>query len=264
VPAPNGSAKFSVTAPPGPQLLELLKTVVPFDRLTVIFPADPPTGVTTANTMEFRLTPSGLGFTTVNCNTGTPEDVGSCTEFGGVPATVTTVSTGGVAVGVFVGVLVGVLVSVLVGVSVGVLVGVDVGVLVRVLLGVSVGVLEGVSVEVFEGVLVGVFVGVLVGVFVGVLLGVSVGVLLGVFVGVLLAVLVEVLLGVLVGLMVGVRVGVFVGVFVGVLVGLLVAVAVGLAIVNVAPNTGEPLTWIGLPEVNPTPVKSVSFTTLAS
>ncbi len=144
--------KFNTTWPPD-QLFELDITVVPFSRLAVIIVTEPPTGVTTAITMEFRLTVSGLGFVTLNCNTGTPMAPGNCVEFGGVPATVITDNTGGVEVGV--------------GVAVGVFVGVFVGVLVGVLVGVFVGV--------FVGVLVGVFVGVLVGVFVGVDVGVKVG-----------------------------------------------------------------------------------------
>jgi hypothetical protein len=159
--------------------LELLSTVPPFDKVAVITPADPPTGVVTARTIEFKFTESGLGFVTVNWRIETELEFGNCAEFGGTPAIEDTDSMGGVAVGV------GVIVGVFVGVSVGVKLGVKLGVKVNVIVGVSVGVFVGVKLGVKLGVKVGVSVGVNVGVSVGVKLGVAVGVSVGVAVGVL-------------------------------------------------------------------------------
>ena len=201
--------KFKTNAPPD-QLFELLKTTAPFDNVAVMLLADPPEGVTTASTNAPKFTLSGLGFVTLNCSTGTFAALGSCVESGGVPVTVATVKTGGVAVGVAVGVFVGVLVGLFVGLLVGVIVGVFVGVLV--------GVFDGVFVRVAVGVFVGVWVAVFVGLLDGVLVGVLVSVLVGVFV--------NVGVGVFVGVLVGEFVGVFVGVCVGVLLGVIVAVAV--------------------------------------
>ena len=101
--------------------------VAPFHRVAVITEADPPVGVVTANTIEFKFTPSPLGLVTWNCRTGTPIAPVSCVESGGVPATVATVKTGGVEVGVVVRVWVWVIVKVLVNVGEGVKVGVFVG-----------------------------------------------------------------------------------------------------------------------------------------
>jgi hypothetical protein len=147
-------------------LFELLKTTPPFDRLAVIFAADPPTGVTTATTTPLIPTPSGLEFVTENFNTGTFVASGNWVEFGGVPDTVATASTGGVDVSVKVWVKVGVKVDVKVGVKVNV----------KVSVGVKVFVKEGVKVFVNVGVNVGVKVFVKVGVSVDVFVNVKVGV----------------------------------------------------------------------------------------
>jgi hypothetical protein len=153
------SVKFNVNSPLT-QLFELLNTTPPFDTLAVISDAEPPTGVTTASTIPFIPTASGLGFVTENFSTGTLPASGSWVESGGVPDTVATASTGGVDVEV--GVLVKVCVKVFVKVGVKVNVKVSVGVKLFVKVGVKVFVKVGVSVDVFVKVKVGVKVAVAV------------------------------------------------------------------------------------------------------
>ena len=173
------SAKLSVTWFPT-QLFELDNCAAPFIKDAVSVDTDPPTGVDKATTIPVRLTPSVLGLVTLNCTTLTPLAPGIWVVFGGTPAALATVSTGGVAVGVKLGVNVGVKVRV----SVGVGVGVKLGVKVKVSVGVGVGVKVSVDVNVFVGVKLGVKVEVKVGVSVGVGVGVKVGVKVEVKVGV--------------------------------------------------------------------------------
>ncbi len=159
--------KFSVTAFPD-QLFELLITAAPFIRVTVTDDKDAPDGVAAASTIVPRFTLSPLGFVRLNCSAPIPLAPGICVVFGGVPETVATANTGGVAVGVLVVVFVAVFVGVLVVVAVSVLVVVLVGVFVAVAVAVLVAVVVAVDVAVLVDVLVAVFVVVLVGVFVAV------------------------------------------------------------------------------------------------
>ena len=160
------------------QLFELDNSTPPFHKLAVKVDTVPPAGVATAKTTDPRCTLSGLLFVAWNCKAGTCVAPGICVEGGGTPATVDTVSTGGVEVGVGLAVLVAVLLTVLVAVKVVVEVGVAVlvALLVTVSVAVNVAVTVAVFVAVFVTVSVAVKVVVRVAVFVTVFVVVSVGV----------------------------------------------------------------------------------------